>query len=91
MKKFRIYSANYCPYCKQAVNLLLYKGAHFEVVDISGNDVARLMLKEATGKTTVPQIYLNGNLIGGYSDLAAHDESGELDILIKGVNDGKNS
>ena len=90
MRKFRIYSANYCTYCKLAVNLLLYKGAHFEVIDVTDNDVARMMLSETTGKTTVPQIYLNGNLRGGYSDLAAEDESGELDFLIKGENNGKN-
>ena len=90
MRKFRIYSANYCTFCKKAANLLLYKGAHFEVIDITDNDVARMMLKEATGKTTVPQIYLNDKLIGGYSDLAAEDESGELDFLIKGENNGEN-
>ena len=82
MKKFRIYSANYCPFCKQAVNLLLFKGAHFEVIDVTDNGVARMMLRETIGKDTVPQIYLDNKLIGGYSDLAAHDESGELDFLI---------
>ena len=91
MRKFRIYSANYCPFCKQAVNLLMYKGAHFEVIDVSDNEVAKMMLREATGKATVPQIYMNGKIIGGWSDLAAHDESGELDFLIKGENDGKSS
>jgi glutaredoxin 3 len=68
----------------------MYKGLHFEVIDVTDNDVARMMLKEATGKATVPQIYLNGRLIGGYTDLAALDESGELDTLIIGVNDGEN-
>ena len=84
MNKFRIYSANYCTYCNQAIMLLMYKGAHFEVIDISHNDVARMMLQEKTGKTTVPQIFFKGKLIGGFTDLAASDESGELDILIKG-------
>ena len=59
-------------------------------IDITDNEVARMMLKEATGKHTVPQIYLNGKLIGGYSDLAAEDESGQLDFLIKGVSNGEN-
>jgi glutaredoxin 3 len=90
MNKFRIYSTNYCTYCKLAINLLLHKGAHFEVVDVTNNEVARMMLREATGKHTVPQIYLNGKLIGGYSDLAAEDESGQLDFLIKGENNGEN-
>ncbi len=90
MNKFRIYSTNYCTFCKKAANLLLYKGAHFEVVDVTDNEVARMMLREATGKHTVPQIYLNGKLIGGYSDLAAEDESGQLDFLIKGENNGEN-
>jgi glutaredoxin len=90
MKKFRVYSANYCTFCKKTIMLLMYKGLHFEVIDVTDNDVARMMLKEATGKATVPQIYLNGRLIGGYTDLAALDESGELDTLIIGVNDGEN-
>ena len=91
MNKFRIYSANYCPYCKQAIMLLMYKGAHFEVIDVTHNDVARMMLAETTGKTTVPQIFYKGKMIGGYTDLAASDESGELDILIKGEEIGKNN
>ena len=89
MKKFRIFSANYCSYCKQAIMTLTYKGAHYEVFDVSHNDVARMLLAEKTGKSTVPQIFFGGKHIGGCSDLLALDESGELDILIKGEEDGK--
>ena len=89
MKKFRIFSANYCSYCKQAIMTLTYKGAHYEVFDVSHNDVARMLLTEKTGKSTVPQIFFGGRYIGGCSDLLALDESGELDILIKGEEDGK--
>tara|TARA_R110000796_G_scaffold217022_1_gene333054 strand:- start:3102 stop:3380 length:279 start_codon:yes stop_codon:yes gene_type:complete len=84
MKKFRIFSANYCSYCKQAIMALTYKGAHYEVFDVSQNEVARMLLQEKTGMTTVPQIFFGNRIIGGCSDLLAMDESGELDILIKG-------
>tara|TARA_B100000700_G_scaffold325630_1_gene434898 strand:+ start:117 stop:335 length:219 start_codon:yes stop_codon:yes gene_type:complete len=68
---------------------LTYKGAHYEVFDVSHNDVARMLLAERTGKNTVPQIFFGNKYIGGCSDLLAMDESGELDILIKGEEDGK--
>ena len=89
MKKFRIFSANYCPYCKQVIMLLTYKGAHYEVFDVTNNDVARMLLFERTGSRTVPQVFLEEKFLGGCSDVLAMDESGELDILIKGEDDAK--
>ena len=89
MKKFRIFSANYCSYCKQAIMTHTYKGAHYEVFDVSRNDVARMLLAERTGKNTVPQIFFGDKHIGGCSDLLAMEESGELDILIKGEENGE--
>ena len=53
MKKFKIYSANYCDFCKRAVILLLYKGAHFEVIDITKNSAARDVLDQVLGSSTV--------------------------------------
>ena len=57
MKKFRIFSANYCPYCKQVIMLLTYKGAHYEVFDVTNNDVEEKMmlqiLTEGNFKNTV--------------------------------------
>jgi len=84
LKKFKIYSANYCDFCKQAITLLMYKGAHFEVIDIAKNEIARDLLKERTGCATIPQIFLDGKFIGGCTHLLAMDESGELDSIIKG-------
>ena len=85
MKKFKIYSANYCEFCKRAVVLLLQKGAHFEVVDVTHNGGARDVLEQMLGSATVPQIFYDDVPIGGCSDLLAMDESGELDdLIIKG-------
>tara|TARA_R110000787_G_scaffold263078_2_gene368809 strand:- start:517 stop:738 length:222 start_codon:yes stop_codon:yes gene_type:complete len=67
--------------------LLTHKGAHYEVFDVSDNDVARMLLFERTGNRTIPQVFLEGKFLGGCSDVLAMDESGELDILIKGEND----
>jgi len=67
--------------------LLTYKGAHYEVFDVSENDLARMLLFERTGSGTVPQVFLGEKYLGGCSDLLAMDESGELDILIRGEDD----
>ena len=56
---------------------------------MTNNDVARMLLFERTGSRTVPQVFLEEKFLGGCSDVLAMDESGELDILIKGEDDAK--
>jgi len=83
-KKIVIYTVDYCPYCKKAKALLNEKGLMFEDIDITQNEaVMRAKLGEMTGgKTTVPQIFIEGESIGGYTDLKALNESGRLDEII---------
>lgn len=84
MAKVVAYTVDYCPYCKKAKALLNAKGIEFEDIDITENeDEMRPKLGEMTGgKTTVPQIFINGKSIGGYTDLKALDDSGKLDEML---------
>ena len=76
-----LYGTRFCPYCMRARMLLDEKGVPFRDVDV-GDRAARATLTERTGSRLVPQIYINGRLIGGFSELAALDDEGELDPLL---------
>jgi glutaredoxin 3 len=84
MVKVLTYTVDYCPYCKKAKALLREKGVDFEDIDITANeDEMREKIGKITGgKTTVPQIFIDGVHIGGYTDLKALDDSGKLDELL---------
>ena len=81
--KVEIYSKNYCPYCVRAKNLLEIKGVPFTEYNIE-QDAARFeeMLKRAPGSRTVPQIFIDDALVGGFDDMAALDAQGKLDGML---------
>ncbi|ASV44444.1 hypothetical protein PBI_SCTP2_429 [Salicola phage SCTP-2] len=66
---FVIYGSTVCPYCKKAVNLIDREGHTYDYVNIQKNDQAREYIKEELSLRTVPQVFLNGERIGGYDDL----------------------
>ncbi len=75
----RIYTTPICPYCIRAKMLLKKRGIAYEEVDVGGDADKRAWLVEASGgRRTVPQIFIKGEAIGGFDDLAKLDESGEL-------------
>lgn len=78
----KIYTRRWCGYCTAAQNLLDEKGIEYEHVDCSGDEPTRKWLRETTGRTTVPQIFIDEKPIGGYDDLRALDRKGQLDALI---------
>jgi glutaredoxin 3 len=83
MPKIEIYTKFMCPYCSRAMALLAKKGASFEEHDISmGGPLRTEMLERANGRSTVPQIFIDGRHIGGSDDLAALDRDGKLDPLL---------
>ncbi|GAA0732289.1 glutaredoxin 3 [Sphingomonas sp. ABOLD] len=83
MAKVEIYTKAFCPYCTRAKQLLTAKGATFEEYDITmGGPKRAEMLERAPGRTTVPQIFIDGQHIGGSDDLAALDRKGGLDPLL---------
>ncbi len=83
MAKVIMYSKDPCPYCVNAKRLLDEKGVVFEEIDLTNNPEEMQRIKDETGWRTVPIILINGQLIGGYTDMKALDENGELDQLLK--------
>jgi glutaredoxin 3 len=83
MAKVEIYTKAFCPYCARAMKLLAAKGVEPEEFDITmGGPKRSEMLERAGGKSTVPQVFIDGTHIGGSDDLAALDGRGELDTLL---------
>ena len=80
----RIYTRRGCGYCEMALDLLRDKGVAFDHIDATGDHALRRWLTEVTGQHTVPQIFINGRPVGGYSDIRALDRRGELDRLLAG-------
>ena len=82
MTKVVVYTTQYCPYCMQAKALLKHKGVAFEEVDVGEDDAMRARVVELSGRRTVPQIFIDDKPIGGYDELRALDDQGELDRLL---------
>ncbi len=82
MAKVLIYSKKICPYCDRAKALFKSKNVPFEEIMVDDNPDLYQKLKEQTGLLTVPQIFINDELVGGFTDLAALERDGELDKLL---------
>ncbi|HXD91318.1 MAG TPA: glutaredoxin 3 [Candidatus Binataceae bacterium] len=83
MARIEIYTTPYCPFCVRAKALLNSKKVAFEEIDVSDDDDLReQMVKRAGGRRTVPEIFVNGRIIGGFDELRALDLKGELDPLL---------
>ncbi len=82
MKKVTVYSMLNCPYCVKAKALLTQRAVPFETVMIDDwSDQAWDDFVKKSGMKTVPQVYVDGNLIGGYSQLAEVDAKDQLASL----------
>jgi len=68
---------------RAATALLTEKNVPFEEIDVTGDAAARVDLARRTGRRTVPQVFIDGESVGGYDDIAALDRSGRLDELLK--------
>ena len=83
MAKVEIYTSKMCPYCSRAVRLLQSKNISFEQIDVSMSGVLRqTMSSRASGRTSVPQIFIDDGHIGGCDDLIALESAGHLDALL---------
>ena len=86
MPKIEVYSTAVCPYCVAAKNLLKAKGLSWEEVRVDTDPAQRdAMLARSGGRRTVPQIFINDQLVGGYDDLVTADRSGKLMELLGDV------
>ncbi len=83
MARVEIYTKFFCPYCARAKRLLDEKGVAYEEYEISGGGEKREeMIQRSGGRTTVPQIFIDGRHIGGSDDIAALERDRKLDPLL---------
>jgi len=78
----KIYSSNWCSYCKAAKNLLNELNLKYEEINIEDNQISRKDLEELSGGYTVPQISIHGKFIGGYIELQDLYQNNKLMKLI---------
>ncbi len=77
-----VYRTPYCPYCVLAARLLSAEKIPFREVDVSGDPARRRWLAEVSGQRTVPQLFIQGRPIGGYTELAQLAHTGKLRALL---------
>jgi glutaredoxin 3 len=81
--KVEVYTTSYCPYCIRAKSLLKSKGVAFEEIDVTEDSALReKMIELSGGRRSVPEIFINGKIVGGYDELRALDDEGGLDPLL---------
>ncbi len=81
----QLYTTNYCGYCRAAKSLLQQRGIAFREIDCTDDAATRKWLIEQTGQRTVPQIFIAGVPIGGFSELSGLDRAGTLAAIVSGT------
>jgi glutaredoxin 3 len=83
MPEIEIYTQPWCPFCERAMHILTTKGVEFREIDAPGGSKARVEARQRSGgRTSVPQIFIAGEHIGGCDDLVALDRAGKLNPLL---------
>ena len=82
MAKIEMYTTPFCGYCARAKSLLEKKGAAYEEMDVMLDEKKRAEMRARAKRSTVPQIFINGQYIGGSDELAALEQAGKLDALL---------
>lgn len=84
MPTIEVYTQPWCPYCARAMNLLTGKGVDVKEIDAPHGTPAREeAISRSGGRSTVPQIFIGGQHIGGCDDLLALERAGKLDPMLK--------
>jgi len=79
--KIQVYTTRWCGYCVRAKTLLDAKGLEYEEIRVDDDPSFRQKLLELTGSWTVPQILIDGEAIGGFTELWRLDKAGRLEDL----------
>jgi GrxC family glutaredoxin len=74
-----VYSTQWCPYCVMAKKLLEAKGLTYREIDVTHDEALRQEMVDRSGRRTVPEIFIDDDLVGGYDELARLNATGELD------------
>ena len=82
MARIEIYTTPFCGYCARAKGLLDRKGAAYDEMDVMMDEKKRAEMRDRSRRTTVPQIFINGQHIGGSDELAELEQAGKLDPLL---------
>lgn len=82
MNRIELYSKQWCPYCNKAKALLASKGLGYHEIDITADETREREMVERSGRQTVPQVFIDGQPVGGYDDLSQLNASGELDARL---------
>lgn len=83
MAEVKIYTKDPCPYCVRAIQFLNDRGIAFTELDLTDKPSEIEKIKNETGWRTVPIVIINGQVIGGYTDLKQLAEDGKLEELLK--------
>lgn len=84
MPKIEIYTQPWCPFCERALHLLGQKGVEFQEINAPSGSAERAEARTRSGgRTSVPQIFIDGQHIGGCDDLVALERAGKLDPLLQ--------
>ena len=78
----KIYSSRFCGYCVAAERLFTSKGVEYELIKVDEDPNQFEHMVHITGRRTVPQIFIGEHHVGGFDDLSAINQSGELDTLL---------
>lgn len=79
MAEVIVYATPWCPYCIRARHLLKSKGVEYTLIDVSADRAKRAEMTQKAGRTSVPQIWINQEHIGGCDELMALERAGKLD------------
>jgi glutaredoxin 3 len=82
MSRVTVYTTDPCSYCHAAKTLLDRRGIEYDEIPLARDPEGRAKLVETTGMMTFPQIIIDGEPIGGYTELAAADKAGKLEELV---------
>jgi GrxC family glutaredoxin len=82
MAQVIIYTTSWCPYCHAAKAFLRAKAVDFEEIDVTDDPDKRFDMELRSRRHTVPQIFIDGESVGGYDDIRMLDATGELDRLL---------
>ena len=85
MAHVTIYTRPFCGYCAHALSVLKDKGADFTEIEAGMDPKLRKEMMDKSGRTTFPQIFIDGKHIGGCDDMVALDQAGKLDGMLAGA------
>jgi glutaredoxin 3 len=81
MARVEVYTTPMCPYCVAAKRLLEERAIPYDEHDVANDAALRADVMQRSGRRTVPQIFIDGRAIGGFEELRALDQAGDLEVL----------